>query len=264
MSEESNDSQTTVQPPAQPRGFWPGRPTEWIIAGALVTGMFLFFCIPLGDFGSRRHPSKCRGNLRMITLALLNYENSHHSLPPAFLADAQGKPMHSWRVLILPYLSQQGQEIYSQYRFDEPWDGPNNSKLAQRCPDLFRCPEDVKRYGRPNEWMTSYVAVVGPETVWPGEQSTKIRDITDGTTTTLLVVEVADSGINWMEPRDLHLAEMEITINSHSGKGISSEHKGGARVAFADGSVRSLEDSLSAETVRALLTRNGGETIDDF
>jgi prepilin-type processing-associated H-X9-DG protein len=114
--------------------------------------------------------------------------------------------------------------------------------------------------------MTSYVAVVGPDTAWPGARSTKLGDITDGTSNTLLVVEVADSGIHWMEPRDLHVLQMAPTVNPQAGQGISSRHPGGAQASLADGSVRYLSEELSEEKLRALLTIAGGEPLgaDDF
>jgi hypothetical protein len=68
-------------------------------------------------------------------LAVANYVEEHGHYPPAFLADENGKPMHSWRVLILPYIEER--ELYKQYKSDEPWDGPSNRKLASRMPRMF-------------------------------------------------------------------------------------------------------------------------------
>ncbi|MEZ6114117.1 MAG: DUF1559 domain-containing protein [Pirellulaceae bacterium] len=68
--------------------------------------------------------SQCSSNLKQIELALHNYHDTFKSFPPAYIADANGRPMHSWRVLILPFMEQR--ELYDQCRFDEPWDGPNN------------------------------------------------------------------------------------------------------------------------------------------
>ena len=80
--------------------------------------------------------------------------------------------MHSWRVLILPFLDQN--ELYGSYRFDEPWNGPNNSKLHDVIVDVFRCPED---HGRSKSNQTSYVAVVGPETIWPGDHGVRVDEV---------------------------------------------------------------------------------------
>ena len=90
-----------------------------VIVGAavivLMTGVF-FPAVNAG-LDAVRHRG-CAGNLARIAEALLQYEADHGQLPPAFVADASGKPMHSWRVYILPYLDEKG--LYRQYRFEEP------------------------------------------------------------------------------------------------------------------------------------------------
>ncbi len=117
---------------------------------------------------------QCKNNLKYIGLALWSYHKDHGSFPPAFIADETGKPMHSWRVLLLPYVGHS--RLYSEYRFDEPWDGPHNSQLQDqlegrsilsRCPEVYRCPED----GKAGVGRTSYVAIVGPRTAWKGSHA---------------------------------------------------------------------------------------------
>jgi prepilin-type processing-associated H-X9-DG protein len=209
--------------------------------------------------GAKR--SQCKNNLKQIGLALHNYHDRYGCFPPAFIADGKGRPMHSWRVLLLPYLDQG--PLYNLYRFDEPWDGPNNRKLADRSVEVYHCPEGLKKTSPASEW-TSYVAVVGPNTAWPDSSSRALADFQDPTSETLLVVELADSGIHWMDPRDLHVVQMSPLISSQAGQGISSKHNGGAQAVLADGSVRFFSQNLSGEAIHGLLTVNGGETIGDF
>jgi len=203
--------------------------------------------------------AQCMNNLRQIALALHNYHADHGCFPPAFIADSQGRPMHSWRVLVLPYMSEKA--LYDQYRFDEPWDGPNNSTLANAIPRAFQCPSDHRQVGKPG--MTNYLAVVGPKAAWPGKRPRKLADFVDGTSETILLVEVHNSGILWTEPRDLDLARMAPGLNPKTGQGISSAHPSGALVGFADGSVQFLRDGVFPQSLRALLTIAGGEKTDD-
>jgi hypothetical protein len=202
------------------------------------------------------HRSYCSNNLQQIAIALHNYHDTYGSLPPAYIADESGRPMHSWRVLILPFLEEKA--LYDQYRFDEPWDGPNNRQLEAYMPRIFRCPSDPG--AKPDSTLTSYLAVVGPGTAWPGEKSRTFRDIKDGTSQTLLVVESHNSGIHWMEPRDLHTGQMAREINPTHGQGICSCHPECAGVAFVDTSVRFLEaKEVSHTALDALLTIAGDE-----
>ncbi|MBI3864563.1 MAG: DUF1559 domain-containing protein [Planctomycetia bacterium] len=209
--------------------------------------------------GGRRE--QCKNNLKQLGLALHAYHEKYGSFPPAYFVDAHGNPAHSWRVLILPFIDQQ--DLYDQYRFDEPWNGPNNSRLAEKIVPLFNCP-GARDKAIPRSTMTSYVAVIGPATAWPGERSARLDEIDDGSSETLLLVEAANSGIHWMEPRDLSVLQMVQTINAKSGQGISSVHIGGAHVLLCDGAVRFMTENLSADSVRALLTRSAGDSPGEF
>lgn len=228
---------------------------RWVVSG--VIGLIL--CVVLAllpaiiDPRSVAQKASCQNNLRWIALALSQYHDSHGSYPPAYIADADGVPMHSWRVLLLPYLDQK--DLYKQYRFDEPWDGPNNSMLHNVRLKLFDCPSDIHAMTD-----TSYVAVTGPQTIWPGAKTTKMSDIKDGTSNTIMLVEVHNSGIHWMEPRDLDMSKMPMTVNSPTGLSISSGHPGGlANIALADGGVRAIGNNTSPKSLRAALTIAGGE-----
>lgn len=198
-------------------------------------------------------------NMRNIGLAIQSYAAAHGGfLPPAYLADNKGRPTHSWRVLMLPYFDRQ--DLYEKYRFDEPWDGPHNRLLHDTILEVYCCSESGRR-----STNTSYVVVRGNETAWPDSQQTNLNEIShaDGAENTLLVIEMADSGIHWMEPRDLEFSNISFQVNPTQGKGISSKHKGLAVAAFCDGRVKALSKDLPESTVRALLTVRGGEKIRD-
>ncbi|MBI3860276.1 MAG: DUF1559 domain-containing protein [Planctomycetia bacterium] len=233
---------------------------RWYWIAAVLFVLFVMYSAFLSVSTPIEAPrrSTCRNNLKQIGLALHNYHETYGCLPPAYIADANGRPMHSWRVLLLPYLDQT--PLYQSYRFDEPWDGPNNSKLAKIALPIFCCPSDEHNSGtNAARCNANYLAVVGDETAWPGPRPTTIGEMKDGTSETLLLIEVTNSGIHWMEPRDLHVLQMAPSINAKAGQGISSRHKSGANSLMADGAVRFLPDSLPAETLRGLLTIDGGE-----
>ena len=201
---------------------------------------------------------RCMNNMKSIALAMTNYHADYGCFPPAYVADENGRPMHSWRVLLLPYLDMAA--MHRQYDFDEPWNGPNNSKLGKFVPAFFRCPVDDDD----DTFDTSYVVVVGPETLFPGTGCTKQDDVTDGLDQTIVLVEMADSGIHWMEPRDLHVSQMTPSFNEPPGRGISSHHGDVVVVSFANGRVESLPKNLDSKFVRAYLTINGGEDATDW
>ena len=83
----------------------------------------------------------------------------------------------------------------------------------------------------------------------------RIRDITDGTSNTVMLVEVADAGIHWMEPRDLTFAEATV------GK-ASSFHADGFNSLFCDGSVHFLDNDLSTAVLHDMITARSGEVVE--
>jgi len=232
--------------------------TQFAAASFLLFAFLFAIFLPYADVGAERR--ECASQMRMLGLALGNYHAVRDQFPPAYVPDDKGRRMHSWRVWILPYLDEK--VIYDQYDFDEPWNGPGNGQLTREAPWPYRCPmQEVREDASPG--MTSYLAVVGPRTAWSGAKSAKLDDFSDGASNTILLAEVCNSGVNWLEPRDLHVVQMAPGVNANAGQGISGQHVlDGANVLFADGSVRFLSTAISAEAIDAMITIDGGESID--
>lgn len=149
-------------------------------------------------------------------LAVANYVDAYESFPPPYVIGPDGRPWHSWRVLLLPYLEEK--ELYAAYNFNEPWDGPNNRKLAERIPRQYV----FHGFERPGNITTNYLAVVGDDTVWSSTRKVNWIDVKDGTSKTISIIENRGAGIHWMEPRDLSLNDLDLRINSPNG--ISSPY----------------------------------------
>jgi len=201
--------------------------------------------------------SPCVTTLKRIGLAMHNYHDVHKCFPPAYIPGENGKPMHSWRVLLLPYMEQE--LLYQRYNFAEPWDSPGNLALANMIGEVYSCPDDWQ--GDPSE--TSYVMIVGPGTISDGPTATKVADIKDGASRTIMVVEVAHSGIQWMEPRDLKAEDITLAINDGTPQGIRSRHPGSANVLFCDGTVHALRDTTDPARIKAMTSVAGGEAVDE-
>ena len=192
--------------------------------------------------------TQCKNNLKQIALALHNYFDSYEALPPAYTVDANGKPLHSWRTLILPYLEQQ--ELYKRIDLSKPWNDPANTKAFETELDIFRCPSAVMP---PNQ--TTYMAIVSPNGCFRPGESTRFSDITDGTSNTLMVIEVApEHAVPWMAPQD---ADEQLVLSF--GPDSKLAHTGGTQAALVDGSVRFLSDNIPTEVRRALISIAGDD-----
>jgi DNA-directed RNA polymerase subunit RPC12/RpoP len=205
------------------------------------------------EAGRKAH---CMNALQQISIAMLSYQQAYGALPPAYVADKNGRQMHSWRVLLLPYLD--CQTLYDAYRFDEPWNGPHNRALANSMPPIYRCPSSHETGAS----VANYAVVVGPNTVFPGAKTVRMGEITDGVSNTILVVEAARAGINWLEPRDLKEESMNFKINGDPNAEISSFHVAGANASLCDGSVHFLPDSTDPAVLKDLIERNDGHRVD--
>jgi hypothetical protein len=199
--------------------------------------------------------AQCTNNLKQIELALRTYHDLFDVLPPAYVADANGRPMHSWRVLILPFLEQS--PLYNRYNFSEPWDGPNNIKLLDSMPTVFDCPSRYSKGAERNR--TSYVAITGPGTLFPGTAPAKFADDADGLT--MMVAEVENVNIPWTAPTDLDIRTMSFQINDPKRPGISSKHPRGANAIVHGSGCEFVQETMSAQYVRQKATANDGTLV---
>lgn len=188
-------------------------------------------------------------NIRNIGLALLNYESTYRQLPPAYTVDAEGNKLHSWRTAILPFLEESA--LFSQVDFSKPWDAPENAAVRNANIKVFSTPGVDLPPGQ-----TLYQAIVDPKGIFSGPKATTLRDIVDGTSNTILVMEAGkDHPVHWMEPSD---ADMSYFLNRDLKQ---SAFRGGFHVLFCDCSVRFLFEDLDMKTRQAMATKDGGEMI---
>jgi hypothetical protein len=190
-------------------------------------------------------------NLKQLALAMHSYHDANNSFPPHAVYSKDGKPLLSWRVLLLPYIDQN--KLYEEFKLDEPWDSEHNKKLLEKMPVLFACPG-----AKTGPTDTVYQAFVGPGAGFEGKKGVKIPDITDGTSNTIMFVEAA-AAVPWTKPEDLAFDPAKPLPK------LGGHFKGGFNAAIFDGSVRFISNAVKAETLKAAITRNGGETLgDDF
>lgn len=231
---------------------------------------------PLERARAAARRTKSSNNLKIISLALHNYHDAYGRFPPAAVIGPDGKPWHSWRVLLLPFF--EAIDVYEQYDFAQPWDSPKNRALVEKMPEVFR---DPAREGQP-DGFTDYAAIVGDDALFQPEVVTMksaedfpacltvgkkftFANVTDGTSNTIAFATVSpERKIPWTKPEDIVLDDASPGIGDPDGLGAihPANDRRVAIAAFADGSVQTIADSVDAETLRAFLTRAGGEIAD--
>lgn len=213
------------------------------IFGHVISGLVLP-AIELYQEARRR--TVCKENLLRITLAMLIYERKNGTLPPAYTFDEQGNPLHSWRVLLLPYLGYD--ELYSQIRLDEPWDSPHNQAFHMADVPIYQCPSADLTPGQ-----TEYTVIEGATCAFDGGEGKSLDAFGPNSVNMILVAERLDP-VCWMDPtQEISFADACLGINRYGATtGIGSEHVGGAHFGFRSGAVRFISENISIDSLPKL------------
>jgi hypothetical protein len=189
-----------------------------------------------------------QNNLKQIAISFHNYASAYPNMPNN-VYDQSGKPLLSWRVLILPFLEED--KLYKEFKLDEPWDSDNNKKLIARMPKVY-APVRVKA----KEGETFYQGFVGDKAVFGAGKIIKMpASFPDGTSNTALVFEAGDP-INWTKPDELAYDEKKALPK------LGGLFDGEFNVALADGSVMLCKKSADEGELRKLIMPADGQPID--
>ncbi len=191
-------------------------------------------------------------NTHQLAMAMLHHEAMHAKFPPAYTMDKKGKPLHSWRVLILPYMEEN--LLYEDIRLDEPWDSEWNRQFHDKMPRVYADSRVPQKPG-----MTTYAVVVGENTMFPpGGKGISMTQCTDGTSNTVMIVE--RTPVCWMDPAGDVKYEEAIKGFNVSPNGLVARN-GQMSGAMCDGSVRRISITVDPEVLELLLQRNDKEIL---
>ena len=185
-------------------------------------------------------------NLKQIGLAFHNYLDTHQMFVPAVVYSANGVP-RSWRVELLPYLDQQA--LYERYRKDEPWDSEHNKSLIELMPAVYRTAVDD-----PSSTNSSYYVLTGPGTVFDKKIGTRLAEILDGTSNTILAVE-SRLQIPWTKPEDIPYSDNKPVPK------LGGFYKDGFNAVRCDGSVVFISSKIEEPVLRAVITKGDGLNV---
>jgi RNA polymerase sigma factor (sigma-70 family) len=233
------------------------RPTEFASTAESGTELLVFRRIgkaeKVQEATIRAHVEQVIGrrriarNLFRVGEALMQYHHAHRRLPAAAIFSQDGKPLLSWRVALLPYLGED--DLYRQFKLDEPWDSAHNKKLLEKMPEFFAPPPGKAR----DEYATFYRVFTGLGTAFEGKEGLKLDEFPDGRSTTLLVVE-AGMAVPWTKPD-------ELPYDANPLPKLGGVFEGRFHLVMADGSVHLVGPRFDEDTMRRIITRNDGKVI---
>ena len=214
-------------------------------------------------------------NLRQIAFALRNYYETKGRLPPAVVYDKEGRPLYSWRVLLLPFLNQSSVNPYEGFNLAEAWDSPTNLKVLSKMPKEYALPS---RRADAQSFLTHYQVLDGPYavfnsgvqrrrippsatplkpfevhhsgqviTVYEYDRSIEINLKAAMVSELTLVLAEVDEPVPWTKPQDLDL----LPFDKRPLRFGNLRRSGVSLLAFCDGSVRPIHSKIGNETIRA-------------
>ena len=191
-----------------------------------------------------------KNNMKQIGLAFHNFHDTFNHFPAANGNGKRDRVQNtglSWRVHLLPFIEQAA--LHSKFNQDEDWDSPHNKALIENMPDIFKV-EGVDKPGH-----TTVHVFTGDDTAMGTDEGAGFRDITDGTSNTILaVVAGPESAEVWTKPGGLE-------FNPDDPKKVLGTLGEQFLVLICDGSVRFLKSSIDDETLRNLIQRNDGNVV---
>ncbi len=195
--------------------------------------------------------TQCINRLKNIGLALHNYANEYGAFPPAYSVDADGKPLHSWRTLILPYLDQR--PLYERIDLTKAWDDPANAEAYATELSVYQCPS-----AELDPQQTVYLAVTAPGGFFREDVPRKLTDVTDDPHETLMVIEAPSKhAVHWMAPYD---ADARVVLSLTNDAEL--HHPGITIAAFVDGTVSAIVATLPESEFRRLMSIAGDDRQD--
>ena len=191
------------------------------------------------------HFQAAENNLKEIGIAWHTYHDNYGHFPSNEVSK-DGKALLSWRVQLLPYLD--AEDLYKQFKLDEPWDSETNKKLIDRMPKIYT-PVRVKA----DPGTTYYQVFTGKHGLLKSGQKLGFAGILDGSSNTLFCVE-AGKPVTWTKPDDLDYDGKQVPT-------LGGMFDGRFHAAMCDGSVRRFKKGVDADLMRRLIGPDDGEIV---
>jgi hypothetical protein len=183
--------------------------------------------------------------LGRLAVAFNAYHEERGHYPAAAVAGPDGKTLHSWRVELLPYLGEQ--QLFDDYKLDEPWDSEHNKQLIEKMPDVYSGRQS------PKQGEAEYYVVTGKGTLFDGSAPATRESIADAPGETILVLQ-GRRRIPWTKPVDI---ENSAGDPADPARGQTN----GFYAAFADGTVKFVDRTTDSASIRAMFTKAGGDEV---
>lgn len=238
---------------ARKLGWMPAMIGAAIVASLLFVGatVIVFLWPQMRQNIERSAQRQDLDNMRSIAAALNAYSDRYSTYPTPVVFNAQGKPLYSWRVLILPFLGYE--DLYKRFDLKQPWDSPANANLHRSMPTEFASPNSPDASIN-NE--TNYVLITGAGTLFPPSGPLSPKNIDKPT---LLLVETKNN-TQWCAPGDIDLGR-SFRVGNKPMVDVGGLHRSSFTAMTVDQEAFRIPTNVPQTVLDALVTPNGGENV---
>ncbi len=231
--------------------WWKLTVVEWLVIGCL--GLILMgLLLPASTTHCTSPTVQSMNHLKAIGIALHHYHDVNGTLPPAYVTDEAGRPLYSWRVLLLPYLEEE--ELYARFDLSQAWDSETNHSLVSEIPEVYGNPWSPEKEVLGE---TSYLALVDKangKTVLRAGEARKLSEIPDGVDASGMVVSHPEIFSVWTAPDDIDPLDF---MASFAGWEPDEDYPDTVLILMANGAVFRGRDEVEENLVPAVYCDDG-------
>ncbi len=232
---------------SMPQGSSPASASPATASANAASGPLSDTIPPGTQWSAKEQRGRAIENLKRVANALQQYQNEKGIFPAPAIASADGRPLLSWRVELLPYLGYGS--LAAAFHRDEPWDSPHNQTLLAHIPSVYQSPERLDE-------RTNLLVPIGNSAAFHGVQGRAPRRWEDGLSNILLLLEVDNElAVPWTAPQDWTVEPTQPL------RGLGTLRGDGFFAAWADSQIAMIPTNLPVESARAMFTVDGGESF---
>jgi Protein of unknown function (DUF1559) len=253
----------------------PSNPMGTVGASATIPVLIALLLPAVQQAREAARRTQSRNNLKQMAIAMHNYHDTYNGFPRGTVEneDLAVDERLSWTYSLLAYMDQT--PMFNAVDKNSGWESNANAQFSATAIPILQNPSMPRGDARPGSMDYVGIAGVGPDAaslpkddpkagIFGYDRITKIRDIRDGTSNTIMIGDASQPNLSWMAGGKSTIRGFSQSPYLNGPDGIGSHHPGIVQFAFADGSVRAISVEIDETLLEALATKSGGEVVGEF
>ncbi|MCR9199597.1 MAG: DUF1559 domain-containing protein [Planctomycetaceae bacterium] len=255
------------------RSSVPGVPVGNVASAAILPVMVALLLPAVQQAREAARRTQSRNNMKQIMLAMHNHHDVYRAFPRGTFEneELEVEERLSWMYPLLPFIEQNN--LYGQIDKNGAWNSEQNKPMAELMLPVLVNPSAAGEEAGAMDYVG--ISGIGPDSaslkandpkagIFGYDRQTRIRDITDGTSNTIAIMDSSERGKSYLQGGKSSIRGFSQQPYINGPDGIGGPHPGGVNAGFADGSVRFISENIDPKVLEALATKAGGEVVPNF